>query len=78
MADDPVSLKPPRAEVTEAWLAGNRAKRLAYEEQRRRHNRPWQTEEEPEPEDAGAATGGRARKPARGKIHDTRQDRFDV
>ncbi len=80
MTDNPASPKLVRVEVTEAWLAENRAKRLAYEGQRRRHTRPWHTgeEPEPEPEDSGAATSGRARKPARGKIHDKRQGRFDV
>lgn len=37
MTDDPAAPKPVRAEVTEAWLVENRAKRLIYEEQRRRH-----------------------------------------
>ncbi len=80
MTSDLFFQKPMRAEVTEAWLAGNQAKRLAYEEQRRRHTRPWhgKDEPEPEPEDPGPGTGVGTRKPSRGKIHDKRQGSFDV
>ena len=80
MTDDPAAPRPARAEVTNEWLAENQARRLAYEEQRRRHMREWlrRGEPEPEPENAEPITGGQARKPARGKIHDKRQGSFDL
>lgn len=80
MTDDPVAPKPTRAEVTNEWLVENRAKRMAYEEQRRRHMREWlrRGEPEPEPESVEPVAGGQARKPARGKIHDKRQGSFDL
>ena len=80
MTDNPAEPTPARAEVTEAWLAENRARRLAYEEQRRRHMREWlrRGEPEPEPESVEHVAGGQARKPARGKIHDRRQGSFDL
>ncbi len=41
MTDDAAAPKPARAEVTSEWLAENRARHRAYEEQRRRHMREW-------------------------------------
>lgn len=81
MTDEPIAPKPARAEVTEAWLAENRAKRLAYEAQRWRHAQGWLRRGEPDPEPESpdpAAASGRARKPPRGKIHDKRQGRLDL
>ena len=81
MTDDPISAQPSRAEVTEAWLAENRAKRLHYEEQRRRHAQEWSRRGEPDPGPDSpdpAVPSGRTRKPSRGPIHDKRQGRFDL
>lgn len=76
MNDDPASPKPARVKVTQAWLAQNRAKRLAYEEQRRQHVRAWFRRGEPD--DAEPTPAGRARKPSGGKVHDKRQGTFEL
>ena len=76
MSDDPASPKPARVKVTQAWLAQNRAKRLAYEKHRRDHVRAWFRRGEPD--DPEPAPGGRARKPSSGKVHDKRQGSLDV
>lgn len=78
MTDDLATPRPARAEVTSEWLVENRARRLAYEEQRRRHMREWLRRGEPEPETPEIIKSGQARKPARGRIHDKRQSSFDV
>lgn len=78
MSDDPASPKPARVKVTQAWLAQNRAKRLAYEEQRRDHVRDWFRRGEPDDTDPASGPGGRARKPASGKVHDKRQGSLDL
>ncbi|MDQ2802290.1 MAG: hypothetical protein M3Y41_06275 [Pseudomonadota bacterium] len=73
--------RPPPVRPTAAWLAEQRAKRLAYEDQRRRHAQAWHRGSEPEeePDPSGQTLGGgRGRRPSRGRIHDARQGKLDV
>lgn len=83
--DDPPSPRPPLTKPTAAQLAEDRAKRLAYEEQRRRYTQAWHRrlagladEPDDEPEQAQGPQPGKCRSRARGKIHDTRQGSFEV
>jgi hypothetical protein len=85
MSDEPPP-KPPLTKPTAAQLAEGRAKRLAYEEQRRRYTQTWRRQladlpDEPEeaPEQAQEPQPGKKRgSRARSMIHDPRQRRFDV
>ena len=84
-SDDGDPSPPPRpapVRPTAAWLAEQRAKRLAYEEGRRRYTRAWhrgsEAEEEPDAAAEQAAGGTRGRRPSRGRIHDKRQGSFEV
>ena len=81
MSDDSASAKPARVQVTQVWLAQNRAKRLAYEEHRRNHARSWFRRgepDEPEPSPGEPLPSGRARRSSGGKVHDKRQSSFDL
>ncbi len=86
MSDDGSPLpKPPVTKATAAQLAEDRAKRLAYEDQRRRYMRAWHRqlagladEPEGEPERTQEPQPGKRRSRARGKIHDKRQGSFEV
>lgn len=83
MTDDPLAPAPDplpapgQVEVSDAWLAANAAKRLAYEEGRRRHVRAWHRTGEPDTEAAETAPDVRVRTP-RGRIHDKRQASLDL
>lgn len=86
------SLPPVRSTATAAELAEGRAKRLAYEAQRRRYTTAWHRRlaglaDEPE-EEPGEGAGGadvvqtaqpdKRRTRAGGKVHDPRQGSFEV
>jgi len=77
--------QPPLTKATAAQLAEGQAKRLAYEEQRRRYTQAWHRrlaglEDEPdvEPEQAQEPQPGKRRSRTRRMIHDPRQRKFDV
>ena len=78
--DDSPPPRPPLVRPTAAWLAEQRAKRLAYEDQRRRYTQAWHRggESDEEPEVPEQAPGRHGRRTARGKIHDKRQGSFEV
>ena len=88
MSDESPSSSPPAKKATAAQLAEGRAKRLAYEDQRRRHTQAWHRrltgladEPESETEEAparGKPEQGKSRSRARGKLHDSRQGSFEV
>ncbi len=88
MSDDAPFSRPPATKATAAQLAEGRVKRLAYEDQRRRHTQAWHRRlaglaDEPESEPDAAPTAselqqGKPRPRARGKLHDSRQGSFEV
>ncbi len=85
MSEDVPPPKPPLTKATAAHLAEGQAKRLAYEEQRRRYMQAWHRRLAglaDEPEEAleraqEEPQRGKRRSRARGKIHDERQETFD-
>jgi len=87
--DPPPPPKPVPLRPSAAWLAEQRAKNAAYDEQRRRYTQAWHRRlaglaDEPEPEEDGAGPTpvesqppGKRRSRARGRIHDPRQRSLD-